>query len=207
MPHAIYLHSALTQKRITGQTQDQKVQIFRFEFVDILIAMIIAGVINGSMLIVSAALFHTHGLVVDDLSIAFQQFGKLIGPTSALLFGIGLLVSGLSSSSVGTLAGDVIMQGYIKRRIPIYLRRFITIIPPLAIIFLGVNPTYALVMSQVVLSFGIAFALIPLIVFTSNKKIMGKLVNHNITQFVAWVIASLIVVLNIFLLYQTIMGN
>jgi manganese transport protein len=207
MPHAIYLHSALTQKRITGQTQDQKVRIFKYEFIDILIAMIIAGVINGSMLVVAAALFHTHGLVIDDLSVAFKQFGHLIGPASALLFGIGMLSSGLSSSSVGTLAGDIIMQGYIKRRISIYLRRFITMIPPLVIIILGINPTYALVTSQVVLSFGIAFALIPLIVFTSNKKIMGKLVNRKLTSILAWIIATLIVALNIFLLYQTFMGN
>jgi manganese transport protein len=204
MPHAIYLHSALTQKRITGQTQEQKVRIFKYEFIDILIAMIIAGVINGSMLVVAAALFHKHGLVIDDLSIAFKQFGHLIGPAAALLFGIGLLSSGLSSSSVGTLAGDVIMQGYIKRRIPIYLRRVITMIPPLVIIILGVNPTHALVISQVVLSFGIAFALIPLIVFTSNKKIMGQLVNRKLTSVFGWIIATLIVVLNIFLLFQTI---
>lgn len=206
MPHAIYLHSALTQKRIVGHNQEQKIRIFRFEFIDILIAMGLAGVINGCMLIVASALFHTHGLKIDDLGIAFNQFNHLIGPTAAILFGIGLLSAGLSSSSVGTLSGDVIMQGYIKRRIPIYLRRFITMIPPLVIIILGVNPTYALVMSQVVLSFGIAFALIPLIVFTSNKKIMGKLVNYKLTSFFAWVVALLIVSLNIFLLYQTFKG-
>jgi manganese transport protein len=207
MPHAIYLHSALTQRRITGQTQDQKVRIFKYELIDILIAMIIAGIINGSMLVVASALFHSHGLVIDDLSVAFKQFGYLLGPAAAILFGVGMLSSGLSSSSVGTLAGDVIMQGYIKRRIPIYLRRIITMIPPLTIIILGVNPTHALVISQVVLSFGIAFALIPLIVFTSNKKIMGKLCNRKLTSIFGWIIATLIVILNIFLLYQTIMGN
>ncbi|HSU79746.1 MAG TPA: Nramp family divalent metal transporter [Candidatus Angelobacter sp.] len=206
MPHAIYLHSALTQKRIVGNTEEQRVKIFKFEFIDILIAMIIAGVVNGAMLVVASALFHSHGLVVSDLRVAFKQFGHYMGPPAAILFGVGLLSAGLSSSSVGTLSGDVIMQGYIRKRIPIYLRRFITMIPPLVIILLGVNPTHALVLSQVVLSFGIAFALIPLIVFTSRKKVMGMLVNRKGTAITAWAIATLIICLNVFLLYQTIWG-
>ncbi|MFC7391780.1 Nramp family divalent metal transporter [Scopulibacillus cellulosilyticus] len=206
MPHAIYLHSHLTQNRVVGQNEKEKRQIFRFEFIDIVIAMIIAGAINMSMLIVGAALFHKHGLLVEDLDVAFNKFGQLVGPTSAILFGLGLLIAGLSSSSVGTMSGDVVMQGFIKKRIPIYLRRFITMIPPLAIIIFGVNATYALVMSQVVLSFGIAFALVPLIMFTSNKKIMGGLVNHKWTTTLAWIVAVLVILLNIFLLYQTIFG-
>ena len=108
---------------------------------------------------------------VEDLDVAFNQFSNLVGPASAALFGIGLLTAGLSSSSVGTMSGDIIMQGFIRMHIPLYLRRFITMIPPLVIIALGVNPTYALVMSQVVLSFGIAFALVPLIMFTSSKRL------------------------------------
>lgn len=115
-----------------------------------------------------------------------------------------MLSAGLSSSSVGTMAGDVIMQGYIKKRISLYIRRFITMLPPLAIILLGVNPSRALVISQVVLSFGISFALVPLITFTSNPNVMGKLVNHRITALIAWVVAFLIIALNIFLLYETI---
>ena len=116
------------------------------------------------------ALFFKNGLHVEDLDVAYTQFTNLVGPVSAL-FGIGLLSAGLSSSSVGTMSGDIIMQGFIRMHIPLYLRRFITMIPPLVIIALGVNPTYALVMSQVVLSFGIAFALVPLIMFTSNKRL------------------------------------
>ncbi len=135
-----------------------------------------------------------NGLHVEDLDVAYTQFTNLVGPVSAALFGIGLLSAGLSSSSVGTMSGDIIMQGFIRMHIPLYLRRFITMIPPLVIIALGVNPTYALVMSQVVLSFGIAFALVPLIMFTSNKKIMGALVNHRITTFIAWIIAALVIV-------------
>jgi manganese transport protein len=206
MPHAIYLHSALTQRRVVGTTEEERRKIFRFEFIDILIAMFIAGAINASMLIVAAALFFKNGLQVQDLDVAFQQLGHLVGPVSSILFGVSLLASGLSSSSVGTMSGDIIMQGFIKRRIPLYLRRCITMLPPLTIIALGVNPTHALVMSQVVLSFGIAFALIPLIMFTSNRRLMGSLVNRRITTILAWCVATLIIALNVFLLFQTFFG-
>ncbi|AMM87904.1 manganese transport protein MntH [Bacillus pumilus] len=205
MPHAIYLHSALTQRRVVGRTEKEKKLIFRFEFLDILIAMVVAGAINASMLIVSAALFFKNGLFVEDLDVAFQHFGTLAGPVSAILFGVGLLVAGLSSSSVGTLSGDIIMQGFIQYRIPLYVRRLITIIPPIAIIASGVNPTSALVMSQVVLSFGIAFALIPLILFTSKKRIMGDLTNARWVTGISWVIAALVVALNLFLIVDTFM--
>ncbi|GAA3333481.1 hypothetical protein GCM10020331_097670 [Ectobacillus funiculus] len=140
------------------------------------------------------------------MDVAFQQLGHLVGPVSSILFGVSLLASGLSSSSVGTMSGDIIMQGFIKRRIPLYLRRCITMLPPLTIIALGVNPTHALVMSQVVLSFGIAFALIPLIMFTSNRRLMGSLVNRRITTILAWCVATLIIALNVFLLFQTFFG-
>ncbi|SNT33483.1 manganese transport protein [Bacillus sp. OK838] len=204
MPHAIYLHSSLTQKRIVGKNDFERKRIFRFELIDIIIAMLIAGGINAAMVIVSAALFHKNGILVEDLDVAYQQFGAMLGPSVAMLFGIGLLFAGLSSSSVGVLTGDVVMQGFIKRQIPIYLRRAISTVPPLLIILWGVNPSKALVMSQVVLSFGIAFALVPLIMFTSNKKIMGNLVNHKITSSTAWLIAVLIIGLNLFLLYETL---
>ncbi|MGE7587008.1 Nramp family divalent metal transporter [Peribacillus sp. NPDC101480] len=204
MPHAIYLHSSLTQRRIVGVNDLERKRIYRFELIDIIIAMLIAGAINAAMVIVSAALFHKNGALVEDLDVAYQQFGAMLGPSVAMFFGIGLLFAGLSSSSVGVMTGDVVMQGFIKRHIPIYLRRIITTVPPLLIILWGVNPSKALVMSQVVLSFGIAFALVPLILFTSNKKIMGSLVNHKITSSVAWLIAVLIIGLNLFLLYETV---
>lgn len=204
MPHAIYLHSALTQKRIVGKNDIERKRIFKFELVDVIIAMIIAGGINASMVIVASALFHKAGINVEELEVAYLQFDHLLGSTSAILFGVGLLFAGLSSSSVGTMSGDVIMQGYLERRIPLYLRRFITMVPPLAIILLGINPTKALVVSQVILSFGIAFALVPLIMFTSNPKMMKTLVNKTITTATAWVIAILIIALNIFLLVQTL---
>lgn len=204
MPHAIFLHSSLTQSRIVGDTQKELKQIFKYEFLDILIAMLIAGIINMCMLVVAAALFHSKGLHVDDLQVAYHQFYKLIGPNSAIFFGAGLLIAGLSSASVGTLSGDVVMKGFVQKSIPIYLRRVITMIPPLGIIGFGVNASDALVMSQVVLSFGIAFAIVPLIIFTSKKELMGELVNKTITKILAWMIAILVVGLNLLLLYRLI---
>lgn len=204
MPHAIFLHSSLTKSRIVGDTKKELKQIFKFEFLDILIAMLIAGLINMCMLIVAAALFHSKGLHVDDLQVAYYQFDKLIGPSSAFFFGGALLIAGLSSSSVGTLSGDVIMQGFVQKSIPIYFRRVITVIPPLCIIGFGVNASDALVLSQVVLSFGIAFAIVPLILFTSKKELMGELVNRTITKTLAWIIAVLVVGLNLLLLYRLI---
>ncbi|OAZ65820.1 Divalent metal cation transporter MntH [Bacillus siamensis] len=203
MPHAIYLHSALTQRRVIGKTDNERKKIFKFETIDILIAMVIAGAINASMLIVAAALFFKNGLYVEDLDVAYQQFGHYIGPASAALFGIGLLAAGLSSSSVGTLSGDIIMQGFIRYRIPLYLRRFITIIPPMVIIISGVNATEALVWSQVVLSFGISFALVPLIMFTSNRRLMGALTNRKWVTALAWLIAVLVIALNLFVIYDS----
>ena len=206
MPHAIYLHSALTQRRVVGRNEEERKKIFHFELIDIVIAMVVAGAINASMLIAAAALFHAKGLNVEDLDVAFNQFGSLIGPGAAILFGIGLLASGLSSSTVGTLSGQVIMQGFINYRIPLLLRRLITMTPALIIIALGINPTRALVFSQVVLSFGIAFALIPLVLFASNRSLMGSLVNHRLTTLVASLVVVMIITLNVFLLYQTFFG-
>ena len=204
MPHAIYLHSSLTQNRIIGRNEAEKKRIFRFEFIDIIIAMIIAGAINMSMLIIAAAVFHTQGLVVEDLDVAYNGLKEALGPMAAISFGLGLLIAGLASSSVGTLAGDVVMQGFIQRKIPLYLRRAITMVPPLVIIASGVNATYALVLSQVVLSFGIAFALVPLVMFTSKRDIMGSLVNHRITTVLGWIVVVIVVALNIYLLWETI---
>lgn len=203
MPHAIYLHSSLTQNRIVGKNELEKRKIFKFELIDIIIAMVIAGAINMSMLVIASSVFYKHGLVVEDLDVAFREFYTHIGPAAAISFGLGLLIAGLSSSSVGTLSGDVVMQGFINKRINLYLRRAITMIPPLLIIMLGTNPTSALVISQVILSFGIIFALVPLILFTSNRQIMGELVNHRITSIISWIVAGFVVCLNLFLLIDT----
>ena len=207
MPHVIYLHSALTQRRIVGKTEEERRRIFRFELVDVVIAMAIAGTINASMLIMAAALFHSAGLTsVGDIDKAFEQLRVLEGSTPAILFGVALLASGLSSSSVGTLSGQVVMQGFINRQIPLFLRRLITMAPALIILGIGLNPSRSLIISQVVLSFGIPFALIPLLIFCRNRNLMGTLVNHKITTAVASVVVALIVSLNVFLLYQTFFG-
>jgi manganese transport protein len=207
MPHVIYLHSALTQRRVVGRTEEEKKKIFRFELVDVVIAMAIAGTINASMLIMAAALFNANGLTgVGDIDLAFEQLGVRVGSTSAILFGVALLASGFSSSSVGTMAGQVVMQGFINRRIPLWLRRFITMLPALVILAIGVNPSRSLVISQVVLSFGIPFALIPLLIHCRNRQIMGALTNRRLTTAIATVVVTLIVSLNVFLLYQTFFG-
>ncbi|MBQ6459613.1 MAG: Nramp family divalent metal transporter [Exiguobacterium sp.] len=203
MPHAIYLHSALTQRRITGKDAVARKRIMKFERIDVTIAMVLAGAINASMLIIAAAVFYKNGFVVSDLEIAHQQFDSFLGSPIAMLFGIGLMVAGLSSASVGTLAGDVVMQGYIQKHIPIYVRRVITMAPPLLLILSGVNLTNALVWSQVILSFGIAFALVPLLLFTSNKSLMGELVNHRMTTWIGWGITTIVIALNLFLIIQT----
>lgn len=206
MPHAIYLHSALTQSRVIGRTNEEKRKIFHFELIDIIIAMVIAGAINMSMLIIAAAVFFKKGIAVEDLDVAFEGLTQYLGPMAGISFGLGLLIAGLASSSVGTMAGDIVMQGFIRKKIPIYLRRAITMLPPLAIIAFGVNATYALVLSQVILSFGIAFALVPLIIFTSNKQIMGELVNYKVTTIVGWIVATIVIFLNLYLLYQMAFG-
>jgi manganese transport protein len=208
MPHVIYLHSALTQRRVVGRTDEEKKKIFRFELVDVVIAMAIAGTINASMLIMAAALFHANGLTgVGDIDKAFEQLNVQVGSTSAILFGVALLASGFSSSSVGTMSGQVVMQGFINRSIPLWLRRFITMLPALVILAIGLNPSRSLVISQVVLSFGIPFALIPLLIHCRNRQVMGALVNRRATTAIATVVVAHIVCLNVFLLYQTFFGS
>ncbi len=205
MPHVIYLHSALTQRRVVGRSEDERRRIFRFERVDVVIAMGIAGAINMSMLIMAAGIFHRRGLTgVEDIDEVFHRLGDLVGSNAQYAFGAALLASGLSSSSVGTLAGQVVMQGFINRQIPIWLRRGLTMAPALIVLAVGINPSRALVLSQVVLSFGIPFALIPLVLFCRNRGLMGGLVNRRTTTAVAVVVAALIVVLNVVLLVQTL---
>ncbi|KEZ78933.1 Nramp family divalent metal transporter [Salinisphaera hydrothermalis] len=206
MPHVIYLHSALMQRRVVGRNEDERQRIFRFEFIDILIAMGVAGLINGAMLVMAAGLFHGSGDPVTTIEGAYARLDHHAGTIAAVLFGIGLMASGFSSSSVGTMSGQIVMQGYLDRQIPLYLRRLITMAPALAVLAMGVDPTTALVMSQVVLSFGIPFALIPLLMFCSNRELMGSLVNRRLTSIVAWAVTAAIIGLNIFLLYRTLFG-
>jgi manganese transport protein len=205
MPHVIYLHSALTQHRVVGVNEREKQRIFRFELVDVVIAMSIAGLINISMLVIAASTFHTRGLVDvgDDLSQVYDALGQYLGGHANVLFGIALLASGLSSSSVGTMAGQVVMQGFIGRQIPLFVRRLITMLPALVVIAVGTDPSRALVLSQVVLSFGIPFALVPLIMFCRNRELMGALVNRRLTTVAGVAVATVIICLNVFLLAGT----
>jgi manganese transport protein len=202
MPHVIYLHSALTQNRIRPRDDSERRSLLRFQRVDVLIAMGIAGLVNMSMLIVAASLFH--GVIdVDSIEGAHSGLHDMLGPGAALAFGIALLASGLSSSSVGTYAGQVVMQGFIRRSIPLMLRRLVTMVPALVVLALGLDPTVSLVISQVVLSFGIPFALVPLLILTRRREVMGTFVNRHLTTAAASVAASLIIALNLFLLYRT----
>jgi len=207
MPHVIYLHSALTQKRIPVANDEERHRLFRFQTVDVVIAMSIAGVVNMLMLVIAASLFHGSALAdVDSLEGAYHGFDVLIGGGAALAFALALLASGFASSSVGTYAGQVIMSGFINRTIPLALRRLVTMSPALIVLALGLDPSRALVISQVVLSFGIPFAVVPLILLTSNREVMGTLVNRRLTTVVAGALAVAIIVLNVFLLYQTFFG-
>jgi manganese transport protein len=207
MPHVIYLHSALTQDRIVADSRESARVLLRYTRLDVLIAMTIAMLINASMLIMAASTFHVSGLVnVDSLEGAHATLEPLLGATAGSLFAIALLSSGLSSSAVGTLAGQVVMQGFVRRQIPLWVRRVVTMVPAFVVVAIGLDPSRTLVISQVVLSFGIPFALIPLVWFTSRRDVMGALVNRRITTVVAAVIAALIVSLNIFLIYQVFFG-
>ncbi|HKV88683.1 MAG TPA: Nramp family divalent metal transporter [Candidatus Dormibacteraeota bacterium] len=205
MPHVIYLHSALTQKRIVGANPEAKRKIYHFELVDVVIAMGIAGVINIAMLTMAAAVFHTRGLTGagTDLTQVFHMLDQYLGAHGGLVFGVALMASGISSSSVGTLAGQVVMQGFIRRSISVFLRRVITMVPAMVVIGVGFDPSRALVLSQVFLSFGIPFALIPLIMFCRNPQIMGNLVNHKVTSWAAYAVAGVIIILNVFLVVQS----
>jgi manganese transport protein len=207
MPHVVYLHSALTQNRIRARDDAERRTLLRYQRADVMVAMAVAGAINMTMLVVAASLFHTSGLTgIDTIEGAHAGFERLIGGGAALAFAIALLASGLSSSSVGTYAGQVVMQGFIDRRIALFLRRAITMAPALVVLAIGVDATDTLVVSQVVLSFGIPFALVPMILLTRRTDVMGALVNRRGTTIVASIVATLIISLNLFLLEQTFLG-
>jgi manganese transport protein len=207
MPHVIYLHSALTQSRVTARDDRERLRMMRIGRLDILVALGAAGLVNMAMLVIAASLFHGSGHAgIDTIEGAYDGFHTLAGHPAAIAFALALLASGFASSSVGTYAGQVVMQGFIARSIPLALRRLITMSPALVVLAIGVNPTDALVLSQVVLSFGIPFALVPLVLLTRNREVMGALVNKPLTTAVAFIVAGLIIALNVFLLYDTFFG-
>jgi manganese transport protein len=207
MPHVIYLHSALTQNRIRPRDDAERRSLLRFQRIDITIAMTLAGIVNMSMLVIAASLFFDSPLNgLDTIEGAYTGFHDLVSPEAAIALALALLASGFASSSVGTYAGQVVMQGFIARSVPLVVRRGVTMMPALIVLALGLDPTRSLVISQVVLSFGIPFALIPLVLLTRRRDVMGMLVNRRLTTVVASIVAAAIVLLNAFLLFQTFTG-
>lgn len=207
MPHVIYLHSALTQQRVICRNDAERREVMRYQRVDVLLALGTAGMINLSMLFIAASLFNRTGNKgVDSIEAAHTWLGELVGGGAALAFAVALLASGLSSSSVGTYAGQVVMQGFIRRQIPLFVRRGVTMLPSLVVLGLDLPTTTSLVIAQVVLSFGIPFALVPMIMVTRRADLMGALVNRRATTMVASLVAAVIIVLNVYLLARTFFG-
>jgi manganese transport protein len=207
MPHVVYLHSALTKSRVFCRDDTERRELLRFQRLDVLIGLGAAGLINLAMLIVAASLFNRTGRSgVDSIEAAHAGLGQLVGGGAALAFAVALLASGLSSSSVGTYAGQVVMQGFIRRRIPLLVRRGLTMVPALVVLGLGLPVTDSLVISQVVLSFGIPFALVPLVWLTSRADIMGSFANRPVTTAVTTGITAMIIALNVYLLYATFLA-
>jgi len=207
MPHALFLHSALMQNRIVVKSTAYKKRLYRFEIADVGIAMGVAGLVNMAMLIMAASTFYYQGLTqVATIEDAYLTLRPLLGAAAGAVFAISLLASGLSSASVGTMAGQVIMQGFLHHHIKPWIRRLVTMLPSLIVIALGLNPTRVLVLSQVVLSFGLPFAVVPLIMFTRRRDVMGELVNGRATTVLAIMAATVIIALNLYLLYQIFFG-
>ncbi len=208
MPHVIFLHSSLTQGRIRVNNPVHRRRLLAFEFADITIALSVAGFVNAAMLLMAAATFHRSGQSnVASLEGAYLTLAPLLGRAAGWIFAISLLASGLASTAVGTIAGQVIMQGFIRRSIPVWVRRLVTLLPALVVINLGLDPTRTLVISQVLLSFGLPFALIPLVLFSQRRDIMGDLVNRRLTTLAGWTVTGLVVALNLLLLYLSLRGS
>ena len=208
MPHVIFLHSALTQSRIITENEEQARRLFRFEVLDVVIAMSVAGLVNAAMLIMAASTFWVHDLTkIATIEEAHRTLIPLLGRASSVVFAISLLASGLSSSTVGTMAGQIIMQGFLHRKISLWVRRIVTMVPAIAAVAWGLDPTRTLVISQVVLSFGLPFALVPLVLFTRSRDVMRSLANAKLTTLVAWLVVGVIVALNVYLIYQAVLGG
>lgn len=198
MPHVIYLHSSLTQNSVITAS---KLERYSSTKLDVAIAMTIAGFVNLSMMATAAAVFHFNNYTgISSLNEAYLTLSPLLNHTAAVIFGLSLTAAGLSSTVVGTLAGQVVMQGFVRFYIPLIFRRIITMLPSFIIIALEIDPTHILIMSQVLLSFGIALALIPLLLFTGNVNLMHELVNSLWIKFIGWLITVIVIVLNLYLL-------
>ncbi len=207
MPHVVYLHSSLTQKRVIPRNDTEKKRILGFSRTEVIIAMTLAGLINLSMMFMAASVFHASGdTQIADISTAYKTLTPLLGAASAGVFLISLLASGISSSTVGTMAGQVIMQGFVGFTIPVWVRRVVTMLPTIIVVALGIDPTKTLIISQVILSLVLPTPIISLIYFTRRRDIMGVLTNPRIVTLLASVCAVVIVGLNMFLIYQSVIG-
>jgi manganese transport protein len=208
MPHVIFLHSSLTQGRIVVRDPARMRRLFGYEVIDIVLAMGLAGFVNAAMLMTAAATFHSSGLShVASIEEAYRTLEPLLGAAASGTFAISLLVSGLSSSAVGTMAGQVIMQGFLNFHVPMWVRRLVTMLPSLVVIAMGLDPTRSLVISQVILSFGLPFALAPLVWFSARRDLMGPLVNRRVTTVAALLVAALVILLNAYLVVTTLRGG
>ena len=206
MPHVIYLHSQLVQSRNGGMSLEEKKNHLRMEKIDVVIAMNIAFIVNAAMVIVSASVFHSQGLIVDSIEVAHRSLEPLLGTLSSAAFGVALLASGFSSSTVGAMAGETVMDGFVNIKIPTNIKRLLTMLPGMIVLIAGVNPMKALVISQVCLSFALPAAIIPMLIITSKKELMGDFVNKSWVKILGIIITSLIVLLNSILLYLTFSG-
>ena len=203
MPHAIYLHSGLTQNRAPTRNDNERRKLVRFSNIEVFVALAVAGLVNMAMVMMAAAAFHAGHADVAEIETAYHTLTPLLGPAAAAIFLVSLLASGLSSSAVGTMAGQMIMQGFVGFRIPVWLRRLVTMLPAFVVVALGVNATQSLVVSQVVLSIALPVPMIALIIFTRRADIMGAFANSRWTDAAAIVGAAIILALNIVLLLQT----
>ncbi len=203
MPHAIYLHSGLTQRRVPPRTEGERRSLVRFSNIEVVVALGVAGLVNMAMVMMASAAFHAGHSDVQEIETAYHTLTPLLGGAAASVFLISLMASGISSSAVGTMAGQVIMQGFVGFRIPIWLRRLVTMVPALVVVALGVNATQALVYSQVVLSFCLPIPMIALVLFTRRRDIMGRFANSRLTDVVAIGGTAVILALNVVLVLQT----
>jgi manganese transport protein len=203
MPHAVYLHSGLTQARTPVRSADERRMVLRFSNQEVIIALTIAGMVNMAMVMMASSAFHAGHSDVAEIETAYHTLTPLLGIAAAGVFLVSLLASGVSSSTVGTMAGQMIMQGFVGFRIPIWVRRLVTMLPAFVVVGLGANATNALVISQVVLSIALPLPMIALLMFTRRRNIMGKFANSRLTNFAAIVGTVVVLSLNVFLILQT----
>jgi manganese transport protein len=203
MPHAIYLHSGLTQYRAPARSRQERSSLVRFSNWETIIALSVAGLVNMAMVMMASAAFHAGHPEVSEIQTAYHTLTPVLGGAAAVVFLVSLMASGISSSAVGTMAGQVIMQGFVGFRIPVWVRRLVTMVPALVVVALGVNATQALVLSQVVLSLVLPVPIIALVLFTRRRDIMGEFVNKRLTDVAAIAGTVIVVALNCVLLLQT----